>query len=68
VINYPEIAILGVGRIRKLPTVIGEQIVVRERVAMSLTFDHCAVDGAPAARFLQTLCKMVEAPAAWLVP
>jgi pyruvate dehydrogenase E2 component (dihydrolipoamide acetyltransferase) len=67
VINYPEVAILGVGRIVKKAAVVADQIVSRDRLTLSLTFDHCAVDGAPAARFLETLCKMIEAPGPWLV-
>jgi pyruvate dehydrogenase E2 component (dihydrolipoamide acetyltransferase) len=67
VINYPEIAILGVGRVRRQPVAVGEQVVARDVVSLSLTFDHCAVDGAPAARFLQSLCKIVEAPGPWLL-
>jgi pyruvate dehydrogenase E2 component (dihydrolipoamide acetyltransferase) len=67
VINYPEVAILGVGAIRRQPVAVGEQVVVRDVVTLSLTFDHCAVDGAPAARFLQTLCRIVEAPGPWLL-
>jgi pyruvate dehydrogenase E2 component (dihydrolipoamide acetyltransferase) len=67
IINYPEIAILGVGRIQRQPVVSGDQVVVRDHVTLSLTFDHCAVDGAPAARFLQTLCKIIEAPGPWLM-
>lgn len=66
-INWPEIAILGMGRIQKQPVVVNDQIVPRDMVTLSLTFDHRAVDGAPAARFLQTLCKGIENPAAWLV-
>ncbi len=62
IINYPEIAILGVGRIQRQPVVVGDQIVARERVSLSLTFDHCALDGAPAARFLQTLVALLEHP------
>jgi pyruvate dehydrogenase E2 component (dihydrolipoamide acetyltransferase) len=68
VINYPEIAILGVGTIRREPVAAGEQVVVRDVLTLSLTFDHCAIDGAPAARFLQTLCKILEAPGPWLMP
>jgi pyruvate dehydrogenase E2 component (dihydrolipoamide acetyltransferase) len=67
VINYPEIAILGVGAIRREPVAVGEQVVVRDVLTLSLTFDHCAVDGAPAARFLQALCKIIEAPGPWLM-
>jgi pyruvate dehydrogenase E2 component (dihydrolipoamide acetyltransferase) len=68
IINYPEIAILGVGRIKRQPVVTGDQVIVREMVTLNLTFDHCAVDGAPAARFLQTLCKVIETPGPWLMP
>jgi pyruvate dehydrogenase E2 component (dihydrolipoamide acetyltransferase) len=64
IINYPECAILGVGRIQRRPMVVGEQIVAREQVTLSLTFDHRLVDGAPAARFLETLRKSIENPAA----
>src|SRR5208282_4000566 len=55
IINYPECGILGVGRIRRCPVVLGDQIVIRDQVTLSLTFDHRITDGAPAARFLQTL-------------
>ena len=45
-----------------------DQIVVRDQVTLSLTFDHRIVDGAPAARFLQTLTQYVENPGPWLMP
>lgn len=67
IINFPECAILGIGRICKQPAVVDNQVVPRDMVTLSLTFDHRIVDGAPAARFLQTLGKAVENPAAWLV-
>jgi pyruvate dehydrogenase E2 component (dihydrolipoamide acetyltransferase) len=67
IINWPECAILGVGRIHKQPAVVNNQIVARDLVTLSLTFDHRLVDGAPAAQFLQTLSQGVENPAAWLV-
>jgi pyruvate dehydrogenase E2 component (dihydrolipoamide acetyltransferase) len=66
IINHPECAILGVGRITKRPTVVGDATVARDQVTLSLTFDHRIVDGAPAARFLQTLVQMIESPAPWL--
>lgn len=66
ILNTPQVGILGVGRIVKEPVVLGEQIVPREMMSLSLTFDHRAVDGAPAARFLDTLRKLVEHPAAVL--
>jgi pyruvate dehydrogenase E2 component (dihydrolipoamide acetyltransferase) len=62
IINLPECAVLGVGRIKKQPAVVGDQVVVREMVWLSLTFDHRLVDGAPAARFLQRVVQMIEGP------
>ncbi len=62
IINLPETAILGVGRIRPEPAVVAGQVAVRQMVWLSLTFDHRLVDGAPAARFLQTIVRYVEEP------
>lgn len=62
VINPPQCAVLGVGRIAKRPFVAGNQVVARDLVTLSLTFDHRIVDGAPAARFLQALVKLIENP------
>ncbi len=62
IINLPECAILGVGRIRPEPAVLGGQIAIRQRLWLSLTFDHRLVDGAPAARFLQRIATLVEEP------
>lgn len=62
IIHYPECAILGVGRIRRCPAVLDDQIVIRDQVTLSLTFDHRITDGAPAARFLQTLSALIENP------
>lgn len=67
IINPPECAILGLGRIARQPVMVGEQVVARERMALSLTFDHRIVDGAPAARFLQDLAAKVENPSPWLI-
>jgi pyruvate dehydrogenase E2 component (dihydrolipoamide acetyltransferase) len=61
-INLPETAILGVGRIKARPTVIGDQIVARQTAWLSLTFDHRLVDGGPAARFLQRVVQLAEKP------
>ena len=60
--NLPECAILGVGRIKAQPAVVGGQVAVRQRLWLSLTFDHRLVDGGPAARFLQRISQMVEEP------
>lgn len=67
IINLPETAVLGLGRIRREPTVVDDQIVARDQLTLSLTFDHRIVDGAPAARFLQTVSQAIENPSAWLL-
>lgn len=67
IINSPETAILGLGRIRREPAVVENQVVPRDQMTLSLTFDHRIVDGAPAARFLQTLGQALESPSAWLL-
>lgn len=61
VLNPPESAILGVGAVeQEVRPVDGGGFEACERLTLSLTFDHRVVDGAPAARFLQTLCRRIE--------
>lgn len=60
IITPPQCAVLGIGRIACLPAVVGDALVPRQQLSLSLTFDHRIVDGAPAARFLAALCRMVE--------
>jgi pyruvate dehydrogenase E2 component (dihydrolipoamide acetyltransferase) len=70
IVNLPNCAILGVGRIQAKPVVVdeaSERIAVRKMLTLSLTFDHRLVDGAPAARFLQQVKHFVEHPTAWLI-
>lgn len=62
VINLPEAAILGIGRIKDKPVVKDGQIVARKMVTLSLVFDHRLTDGAPAARFLDYICELIEEP------
>ncbi len=62
IINLPECAILGVGRVQECPVVRAGQVCVGQVMALSLTFDHRVVDGAPAARFLQRIKHLVETP------
>ncbi|MGQ9668026.1 MAG: dihydrolipoamide acetyltransferase family protein, partial [Anaerolineae bacterium] len=62
IINLPQCAILGIGRIAERPAVFQGMIAVRHRVWLSLTFDHRLVDGAPAAQFLQSIIRWVEMP------
>jgi pyruvate dehydrogenase E2 component (dihydrolipoamide acetyltransferase) len=62
IVNPPETAILGVGRIAQRPAVIDGQIVARDLMYLSLAFDHRVVDGAPAAQFLQRVKECLESP------
>ncbi len=66
IINLPEAAVLGIGRIKPRPAVMGGAVCVRQMVWLSLTFDHRLVDGAPAARFLQYIKNLIEDPYLWL--
>jgi pyruvate dehydrogenase E2 component (dihydrolipoamide acetyltransferase) len=61
IINLPECAVLGVGRVVAEPAVHAGQVVPRDMMALSLTFDHRALDGAPAARFLNDVRLRIEA-------
>jgi pyruvate dehydrogenase E2 component (dihydrolipoamide acetyltransferase) len=60
IINYPEAAILGLGRIVRRPAAVDDKLFIRDEMTLSLTFDHRLVDGAPAARFLQTIARLIE--------
>lgn len=64
IINPPEVAILGVGRIVEKPARGPQGVEWRQMLTLSLTFDHRGVDGAPAAAFLQAVRKQLEGPAA----
>ncbi len=55
VLNAPEVGILGVCAIQPKPVMTGSEVGFVPHMGLSLTFDHCAVDGAPAARFLASL-------------
>ncbi|HVU14369.1 MAG TPA: 2-oxo acid dehydrogenase subunit E2, partial [Phototrophicaceae bacterium] len=70
ILNLPECAILGIGRIVAKQVVIDAeagQVAIRQMLFLSLTFDHRVVDGAPAARFLQQIKRYVEQPYLWVV-
>jgi len=60
IINPPETAILGVGRVTEKPVVVNGQITIKPVVQLSLSFDHRIVDGAPAAQFLQRVKQILE--------
>lgn len=62
IVNPPEAAILGVGRIAERPTNVDGQIVLRETATLALSFDHRVMDGVPAAQFLRDLREAIEKP------
>ncbi|MDR3573509.1 MAG: dihydrolipoamide acetyltransferase family protein [Anaerolineaceae bacterium] len=66
IINPPECAVLGIGRLHKQMVVVDDQPAVRTMLVLSLTFDHRLVDGSPAARFLQRIKQLCEQPYLWL--
>lgn len=67
IINQPESAILGTGAITDRPVVRQGQIVIRPIMTCSFTFDHRVIDGAPAAKFMVSLTKLLESPALLLL-
>ncbi len=69
IINLPECAILGMGRIAARQVVMEDRrtVAIRDMLTLSLTFDHRVVDGAPAARFLQQVKQLAESPYLWLI-
>lgn len=62
IINPPESAILGIGKIEKQPVVLEDQVVIRPMVTLSLSYDHRIIDGALAAQFLQSLKAKLTNP------
>ncbi|MGW8318791.1 MAG: dihydrolipoamide acetyltransferase family protein, partial [Candidatus Promineifilaceae bacterium] len=67
IINPPESAVLGVGRLIDKWVVVDKEPSIRTMLSLSLTFDHRLVDGAQAARFLDRIRQFVEQPYLWLV-
>ena len=62
IINWPEVAILLVGRSRKMPVVRDDRIEARLMMPLSLSYDHRVIDGAAAARFLKEIIGYLESP------
>lgn len=62
IINYPEVAILGVGRIIDKPWVVNGQLAVRKVTELTLTFDHRVCDGGTAGGFLRYVADAIESP------
>ena len=63
IINYPEVAIIGVNRIVERPVVLAGQIAIRKMMNLSSSFDHRIVDGWEAASFIQRIKQLLEQPA-----
>ena len=62
VLNPPQAAIVAVGATEEQPVAVDGEVVVRPMLTLTATFDHRAVDGAPAAEFLQTVKELLEEP------
>src|SRR5659263_30922 len=62
IINHPDVAILGVHRIRDMPVAIDGEVKIRKILPLVLSFDHRALDGAQAARFMNTLIDHLRDP------
>ena len=60
ILNYPQTAILGIGKITKKPVVKNDEIIARDILTLSLTFDHRVIDGADASRFLKKYIELIE--------
>ena len=60
VINQPQVAILGVGAVEKVPVVIDDAIAIRSQAHLALTFDHRLIDGALADQFCQKIKEVLE--------
>jgi len=67
IINYPETAILGLGEIKERPMVVDGEVAPRHVLTLSLSIDHRVVDGADAARFVNTLTEYLEDPSLLLL-
>lgn len=63
VLNPPEVAILGAGRVREVPALVDGQWRPRSVMTLSLTIDHRVVDGAPGARYLRRVAELLAQPA-----
>lgn len=62
IINYPEVAILGIHSIKRKPIVQDDQIIIGDVMGMSITFDHRVIDGAPSNAFMTDVHSFIENP------
>ncbi len=68
IINYPEVAIIGVNKITTRPVYVNEIVLPRQIMNLSSSFDHRVVDGADAAAFIQRIRALLETPALLFMP
>ncbi len=68
IINYPEVAIIGVNKIATRPIYVNEIVLPRQIMNLSSSFDHRVVDGADAAAFIQRIRALLETPALLFMP
>lgn len=62
IINYPEVAILGVGRITEKPIIKNGEFAVGQMMSLSLSFDHRVIDGALGQQFINDIKRLLENP------
>ncbi|HET9775028.1 MAG TPA: dihydrolipoamide acetyltransferase family protein [Gemmatimonadaceae bacterium] len=67
IINPPETGILAIGGVEEKPVVVDGQLEVRQRMRVTMSCDHRAIDGATGAKFLQTVRRYIENPLALLI-
>jgi 2-oxoisovalerate dehydrogenase E2 component (dihydrolipoyl transacylase) len=68
IINYPEVAIIGVNKITTRPVYVNDVVLPRQIMNLSSSFDHRVVDGADAAAFIQRIRALLETPALLFMP
>ncbi len=62
ILNHPEVGILGIHKITRQPVVIDEEILIRDVMTLSLSFDHRVIDGATSVRFMNHVKQLIEHP------
>ena len=67
IINYPELAILGVHQIKKMPVVVNDELSIGHMMGMSLTFDHRIIDGEPSGLFMNEVAQFLNKPERLLI-
>ena len=67
IINFPEVAIMGIHAMRKMPRCVGDDIVARQVMMLSISIDHRLVDGADGARFMVRVRELLENPGLMLL-